>query len=70
MSEAAVGTMLTDTVAEEAKTALGSLITQLINFLRTIMAYVMEIVRRFIAWSGEHPLAAVLASVNVAIWVS
>jgi len=65
-----VGMMLADTVAEEGKSTIASLITQIINTVRTIIAYVMEIMRRFIQWTGEHPLASILTVANICIWVS
>jgi len=51
--------MLTDTVAEEARSVVASALTQIINMLRTILAYAMEVIRRFMAWMGEHPRASV-----------
>jgi len=65
-----VGLMLTDTVAEEGRSILASLITQIVNTVRTIIAYAMEIMRRFMQWAGEHPLATVLTVANICIWVS
>jgi len=65
-----VGLMLTDTVAEEARSTVASLITQIINTIRTILAYAMEVMRRFMQWVGEHPLATVLTVANICIWVS
>jgi len=62
--------MLSDTVAEEARSLLASIATQVINAIRTALAYVYEMMRRFIQWSGEHPLAAILLVTNLAIWVS
>ena len=69
-AENAAPVMLSDTVAEEARSTVASLITQIINTVRTIIAYVMEIVRRFMQWAGEHPLATVLTVANICIWVS
>jgi len=65
-----VGVMLADTVAEESRSALGSLITQIINTVRTIVAYALEVMRRFMQWVGEHPLSAILTIINVCVWVS
>ena len=65
-----VGLMLTDTVAEEGRSILASLITQIVNTVRTIIAYTMEVMRRFMQWAGEHPLATVLTVANICIWVS
>jgi len=64
------GVMLSDTVAEEARSLLASLVTQIINAVRTAIAYALEVMRRFIQWCGEHPLAAMLTVANIAIWVS
>jgi len=65
-----VGLMLTDTVAEEARSTVASLITQIINTVRTIVAYALEVMRRFMQWIGEHPLAMVLTIADICIWIS
>ncbi len=70
MATATVPAMLTDSVAEEARSTVASLITQIINTVRTILAYAMEVMRRFMQWAGEHPLATVLTVANICIWVS
>ena len=62
--------MLSDQVSEEARSVLASLITQIINFVRTLIAYVMEIIRRFTQWAGEHPLATLLFITNFAILIA
>lgn len=67
---ALVPLFLTDTIAEEARSIVGSLIAHIINTVRTLIAYAMEVVRRFMQWAGEHPLASVLMIANVVIWVS
>ena len=70
MAEASPATMLADQTAEEAKSVVGSLITQLMNMARTVIAYIMEMVRRFIQWAGEHPLATTMLACNIMVWVS
>lgn len=55
---------------EEARSVLASVLTQMINTVRTILAYVMEIFSRFVKYAGEHPLAMVLTVANVCIWIS
>jgi len=62
--------MVGSTAAEEARSLLASIVTQLLNIIRTAMAYAYEMIRNFIQWSGEHPLAAILLVTNLAIWVS
>jgi len=69
MSETA-GVMLASSVAEEGRSALASLITQLLNTVRTVIMYVLEMAKTFFTWAGEHPLSAVLAVSNVVIWIS
>jgi len=55
---------------EEARSLLGTIVAQIITLVRNIVSYVMEMVRRFIQWSGEHPLATILTIANISIWVS
>jgi len=64
--------MVTGTMGaeEEARSTIGTVIAQIITLVRNIIAYVMEYLRRFMAWTGEHPLATILFISNVAIWVS
>jgi hypothetical protein len=69
---AAMPILVTGTMGaeEEARSAIGTLLAQILTIVRTIVAYAMEIMRRFVSWAGEHPLAATLAVVNFAIWIS
>lgn len=71
MSEAlpveVIGTMGAE---EEATSALGTTIAQILTILRTIITYALEVSRRLVAWMGEHPLAALLAIANLAILIS
>jgi len=60
----------TTQVYEEARSVLGSLITQIVAIVRTLIDYALRFFRRFLAWSGEHPLACVLTIANICIWVS
>jgi len=55
---------------EEAVSVAGTYIAQIITLIRNIVNYVLEYVRKFISWSGEHPLATILFVTNFAIWVS
>ena len=55
---------------EEARSIIGTVLAQAITLIRNIVSYVMEYVRRFLAWVGEHPLASTLMVVNMAIWIS
>ena len=55
---------------EEASSAIGTFIAQIITLIRNIINYVLEYVRKFITWAGEHPLATTLFTVNFIIWVS
>lgn len=62
--------MLVDTVSDEARSVLASAITQIINFIRTLVAYAMEYMRKFYTYMAEHPLAMTLFIANVIVWVS
>jgi 2-keto-4-pentenoate hydratase len=55
---------------EEARSVLGSLITQLIAVVRQIIGWVIGVVNRIVEWSGSHPLAMLLLTANMCIWVS
>ena len=55
---------------EEARSIMGTVLAQAITLVRNIVSYVMEYIRRFYEWAGEHPLAATLLIVNMAIWMS
>jgi hypothetical protein len=55
---------------EEARSVLGSLITQMISIAREIIRWVMNIGGTIISWAGEHPLAMIMLVCNVAIWLS
>jgi len=55
---------------EEGRSVLGSLITQLISIVRTIINHVIKVTRQVITYAGEHPLAMTLLVCNVMIWVS
>jgi len=57
-------------VYEEARSVLGSAITQLIGIVRQIINYVMAVSRQIITYAGEHPLALILLMANVTIWMS
>lgn len=55
---------------EEARSVLGSFITQLISIVRQLIRWVTRAVSQIIQWAGEHPLAIMLLAANVCIWVS
>ena len=55
---------------EEARSVIGTVLAQAITLIRNVVSYIMEYVRRFLSWVGEHPLAATLLIANMAIWVS
>jgi hypothetical protein len=54
---------------EEARSVLGSLITQLISIVRTILNLALKITRQVITYASEHPLAMVLLVSNIMIWI-
>jgi hypothetical protein len=55
---------------EEARSVLGSLVTQMISIARDIIRWLMNIAGTIMSWSGEHPLATIMLVCNVAIWLS
>jgi len=55
---------------EEASSAFGTTIAQILTLIRNIINYVLEYMRKFIAWAGEHPLATILFITNFTIWVT
>lgn len=55
---------------EEARSTLGTIFAQILTIVRTIVAYAVEVMRRFMVWVGEHPLATILTVSNICIWVS
>jgi len=55
---------------EEARSVLGSFITQLIGIVRQLIKWVTDVAKRIIEWTAEHPLAMTLLVANICIWVS
>jgi hypothetical protein len=55
---------------EEARSVLGSFITQLIAIVRQLIKWVTDVAKRLIEWTGKHPLAMTLLVANICIWVS
>jgi hypothetical protein len=55
---------------EEARSVLGSFITQLIAIVRQLIKWVTDVAKRIIEWTAEHPLAMLLLVTNICIWVS
>jgi len=51
----------------EVTSIAGGAVSQIINTVRTIVAYILEIIRRIYQWAGEHPLAFTLSLVNLLI---
>jgi hypothetical protein len=60
----------TEEAYEEARSVLGSFITQLIAFVRQLVKWVTDVAKRIIEWTAEHPLAITLLVANICIWVS
>jgi hypothetical protein len=54
----------------EARSAIGSVLTQLVAIVRQMLQMALNVMQRFVTWAGEHPLAMVLTTANLAIWVS
>jgi hypothetical protein len=60
----------TEETYEEARSVLGSFITQLIAITRQLIRWVTSVVSKIVEWAGEHPLAITLLVANICIWVS
>jgi hypothetical protein len=60
----------TEEAYEEARSVLGSFITQLIAIARQLIRWVTSVVSKIVEWAGEHPLAITLLVANICIWVS
>jgi len=57
-------------MGREAESALATTIGQFFAQIRTILAYILEYLRRFLSWAGEHPLATTLFVSNLIIWMA
>lgn len=55
---------------EESRAFFATLVAQFIQILRAVLTYVMEYMKRFWEWAGQHPLAATLFIANMAIWIA
>jgi len=55
---------------EEARSTIATVLAQIITIIRQIIAYIMEYMRKFLEWSGEHPLSSTLLLANMVIWMS
>lgn len=60
----------TEEAVEEARSVLGSFITQLIAMVRQLIRWLTRTVDRLVVWAGKHPLAITLLVANICIWVS
>jgi hypothetical protein len=59
----------TEEIYEEARSVIGSLLTQLIGIARTILTYAIRIARQVITYASEHPLAMIMLVSNIMIWI-
>lgn len=57
-------------IYEEGRSALASAITQLIAIVRSIINYALKVVDKIVTWAGDHPLAMLLLTANILIWIS
>jgi hypothetical protein len=70
MAEEAAVAGVAQTSADEARSVLASLITQLLALVRQIIDHAIRLARHVITYASEHPLAMFLLVANVSIWVS
>jgi len=54
----------------EASSMAGSVLAQIVNIVRTVIAHVMEWIRKVVSWAGEHPLAFTTMVINFCILIS
>lgn len=54
----------------EATSLAGSAIAQVINIVRTVISYVLELVKKLWTWAGEHPLSFAMGVINILILLS
>jgi hypothetical protein len=57
-------------IYEEGRSAIASAITQLIGIVRTIISYALKVVDKIVTWAGDHPLAMLLLTANIFIWIT
>ena len=65
--EVGIGTMGAE---EEATSAVGTTIAQILTILRTFITYALEYAKKIITWMGEHPLASLLLITDFNILIS
>jgi len=53
-----------------AGNVVGDVLNSIFNIIRTIVAYMLQLADRVVAWAGRHPLASLLFFTNFIIWVS
>jgi flagellar biosynthesis/type III secretory pathway protein FliH len=70
MAEEAAVAGVAQTSADEARSVLASLITQLLALARQIIDHALKLARQIIIYASEHPLAMILLVANICIWVS
>jgi flagellar biosynthesis/type III secretory pathway protein FliH len=57
-------------VYEEGRSILGSLVNRFIAIVHRIVDEILKVTRQIITYASEHPLATVLLTANIMIWVS
>lgn len=65
-----VGIAMMDSMVEEARSVLATIIAHVINFIRTLAIYVMEYMRKFMTYLAENPLAMTMFVSNIIVWIS
>lgn len=58
-----------ETVERESVSAVGTTIAQIFAFIRNIISYILEYLRKILEWMGNHPLASILFITNMSILV-
>lgn len=58
-----------ETASSEGRSALASIVTQLVTTLRAIMNFALTQIGKLVQWAGENPLASILLIANMAIWM-
>ena len=70
MAEAAAVAAVAQTSADEARSVLASLVTQLLALVREIVDHAIKMAKQIIKYLSEHPLAMTLLVCNIMIWIS
>ncbi|MEM1563001.1 MAG: hypothetical protein QXV75_08480 [Candidatus Bathyarchaeia archaeon] len=55
---------------EEGRSVLASLITRLLAIVHRIIDHIIHVARQIMTYASEHPLAMILLTANIMVWVT